>query len=99
MTMKNINSLKKTNPEIIKVEPNSQNIIGFMASWIRKSIEEGYNSCTFKFEGCEYKDLLALVDMLKEANYQTILLYEDVKQYNTVNRVFYLNTVFPETKE
>ena len=98
--MKNVNSLKKTNPEIINIEPDgSQNIVGFMASWIRMSIEKGYNSCTFKFESYEYKDLLALIDMLKEANYQTILLYEDVKQYNTVNRVFYLNTVFPETKE
>ena len=98
--MKNVNSLKKTKPEIISVEPDdSQKVVGFMAFWIRKSVEEGYNSCTFKFENYEYKDLLVLVNMLKEANYQTILLYEDVKQYNTVNRVFYLNTVFPETKE
>lgn len=94
--MMDMATTKKTNPSIIKIEPeNPQKTVGLVAAWIRKSIEEGYNSCTFKFENYEYKELLALVDMLKEANYQTILLYEDIKRYNTIIRIFYLNVVFP----
>lgn len=91
---------KKVNPSIINIEPeNPQKTVGLVAAWIRKSVEDGYNSCTFKFENYDYKQLLNLIDMLKQASYQVVLLSEDIKRYNTMVKVYYLNTTFPNNKE
>lgn len=98
--MKKNNISKKTNPSIINIAPqNPKQTVGMVAAWIRKSVEDGYNSCTFKFENYDYKQLLELIDMLKEASYQTVLLSEDIKRYNNMIKVYYLNTTFPENKE
>lgn len=96
----NINSLRKSNSKIINiVSENLQQTIAMVATGIRKSVDNGYNNCTFKFENYDYKQLLELIDMLKEASYQIVLLSEDIKRYNTMVKVYYLNTTFPNNKE
>lgn len=95
----NINSLRKSNPQIINIVPeNPQQTVAMVAAGVRESVDNGYNNCTFKFEDYDYKQLLNLIDMLKQASYQVVLLSEDIKRYNTMVKVYYLNTTFPNNK-
>ena len=81
--------------KIINVEiTNVSETVNFMATTIRKMLEDGYNCCIFKFEDYALKDITMFIEMLKEAKYRVITLFEDSFKDDRIIRTHYITVEF-----